>query len=260
MNISTIIGLVGCFSMTVMAIYTSGGTILTYADLPSFFMTVVGSYFAVFTFCSVPEALGLWKTIGLSMKLHNYNEKGIVAKLIAFSEKARREGLLALEEELEDLDDDFLKKGMRLVVDGTDGPIIRDLLENELNQMQGRHASKLGVVNMWATLAPGLGMLGTVVGLIAMLKNLEDKSALGPNMAVALITTLYGAMIANLIAIPIGGKLRTQDGDESQIREMEIEGILSIQAGDNTRILAQKLLSYLNPVARKELEKEILKD
>ncbi|GHU27365.1 motility protein A [Spirochaetia bacterium] len=260
MNISTLIGLVGVFSMTVMAIFTSGGTILTYMDLPSFFMTVIGSYFGIFVFTTVPEALGMWKTIGLTFKLHNYNVKGIVAKLLAFSDKARREGLLALEEELEDLDDDFLKKGMRLVVDGTDGPIIRDLLENELNQMQGRHATKITVVNMWGTLAPGLGMLGTVVGLIAMLKNLEDKSALGPNMAVALITTLYGAMIANLIAIPIGGKLSTQDGEEAQLREMEIEGILSIQSGDNTRVLASKLLSYLGPGDRKEMEKEFLKD
>jgi chemotaxis protein MotA len=253
-------GLIGCFAMTVMAIYTSGGTILTYADLPSFFMTVIGSYFAVFTFCSIPEALGMWKTFGIAMKVQNFNIKGIITKLQSFSEKARREGLLSLDEELEDLDDEFLKKGMRLVVDGTDGAIIRELLENELNQLQGRHADKIGVISMWGTLGPGLGMLGTVVGLIAMLKNLEDKSALGPNMAVALITTLYGAMIANLICIPVAGKLKSQDAAESQLKEMEIEGILSIQAGDNPRILASKLLSYLDPVSRKEVEREILKD
>jgi chemotaxis protein MotA len=113
---------------------------------------------------------------------------------------------------------------------------------------------------MWATLGPGLGMLGTVVGLIAMLKNLEDKSALGPNMAVALITTLYGAIIANVIMIPLSGKLKTQDAMEAKVKEMQIEGILSIQAGDNPRILAMKLLSYLNPVDRKAVEAEVLKD
>jgi chemotaxis protein MotA len=243
-----------------MAIYTSGGTIGTYADIPSFFMTVVGSYLALFTFGSIPDALGLWKTFGLTFKNHDYNEKGVITKLLAFSDKARREGLLALEDELEDLDDEFLKKGMRLVVDGTDGSIIRELLDMELGQIEERHGSKIGVVNMWGTLAPGLGMLGTVVGLIAMLKNLEDKSALGPNMAVALITTLYGAFIANLICIPLSGKLKTINGSEVKVKEMEIEGILSIQAGENTRVLANKLLTYLDPITRKTVESEVLRD
>jgi chemotaxis protein MotA len=246
--------------MKIMAIFTSVGTPLTYADLPSFFMTVVGSYLALFTFSSIPTAVGMWKTFGLTMKTPKFDEKGVITKLLAFSEKARREGLLALEEELEDLDDEFLKKGMRLVVDGTDGAIIRDLLELELNQIQTRHGDKIGVVNMWGTLAPGLGMLGTVIGLIAMLKNLEDKSALGPNMAVALITTLYGAMIANLICIPLSGKLKTRDAAETQIKEMEIEGILSIQAGENSRVLAVKLLSYLDPITRKGVESEVMRD
>lgn len=260
MNIATIIGLIGVFAMTVMAIYTSGGSIVTYLDLPSFFMTVIGSYLALFTFSSIADAVGMWKSFGLAMSIRTYNVKGIISKLQSFSEKARREGLLSLDEELEDLDDEFLKKGMRLVVDGTDGAIIRGLLENELSQMQGRHADKIGVINMWGTLAPGLGMLGTVVGLIAMLQNLADKSTLGPNMAVALITTLYGAMIANLVCIPVAGKLKSYDAAETQLRELEIEGILSIQAGDNPRMLASKLLSYLDPKSREEVEREIAKD
>jgi chemotaxis protein MotA len=259
-NIATIIGLVGSLGMVVMAIYTSGGTIVTYMDLPSFFMTVVGSYLALMTFSTIPSAIGMWSTFGLAMRVPHFNQKGIIQRLLAFSDKARREGLLALEEELEDLDDDFMKKGLRLVVDGNDADMIRSLLENELNQIQERHGGKIKVITMWGTLAPGLGMLGTVVGLIAMLKNLEDKSALGPNMAVALITTLYGAMIANLICIPVAGKLSGYDGDEIKIKEMEIEGILSIQAGENTRVLAQKLLSYLDPVTRKQVEDESVKD
>jgi chemotaxis protein MotA len=179
---------------------------------------------------------------------------------MSMSEKARREGLLALEEELEDLDDEFIKKGLRLVVDGTDAEIIRSLMETELSQMQERHMTKIGMINMWGSLAPGLGMLGTVIGLIGMLKNLEDKSALGPNMAVALITTLYGSMMANLIMIPVSGKLKNIDGDETKVKEMVIEGVLSIQAGDNPRILAMKLLSYLNPADRRSAEAEFLKD
>jgi len=153
-----------------------------------------------------------------------------------------------------------MKKGLRLVVDGTDAEIIRSLMENELSQIQGRHAEKIGAVNMWAGLAPGLGMLGTVIGLIGMLKNLEDKSALGPNMAVALITTLYGSMMANLVLIPVAGKLTGKDAAETLLKEMQIEGVLSIQAGDNPRILAVKLLSYLPPESRKIVEQEVLKE
>jgi chemotaxis protein MotA len=243
-----------------MGIITGGNTIITFIDIPSVLIVVLGSYFALYTYGSISDAIGIFGTINLTFKVPNFNERGIITKLMTMSEKARREGLLALEEELEDLDDEFMKKGMRLVVDGGDAEVIRSLLENELNQMQERHISKIGALNMWGTLAPGLGMLGTVIGLIGMLKNLEDKSALGPNMAVALITTLYGSMMANLMLIPWSGKLKGYDSDESRVKEMQIEGILSIQAGDNPRILATKLLSYLNPIDRKSMEAELLKD
>ena len=162
MDISTIVGLVGCFGLIVMGIITGGNTILTFVDIPSVLIVVLGSYFGLFTFGRLSTGLGIFSVLGLNMRVTNLNERGIISKLMAMSEKARREGLLALEEELEDLDDEFLKKGLRLVVDGTDAEIIRGLLENELNQIQGRHAEKISTVNMWATLAPGLGMLGTV--------------------------------------------------------------------------------------------------
>jgi chemotaxis protein MotA len=243
-----------------LGIITGGNGILTFVDIPSVLIVVAGSWYALFTFSSIANAIGIFGTLGLAMKVTTFDEKGIITKLMAMSEKARREGLLALEEELEDLEDEFMKKGLRLVVDGTDAEIIRALMETELSQLQGRHADKIGSVNMWATLAPGLGMLGTVIGLIGMLKNLEDKSALGPNMAVALITTLYGSIMANLLLIPISGKLKTKDAAETKIKEMQIEGVLSIQAGDNPRILAMKLLSYLEPGDRKSVEAEVMKD
>jgi chemotaxis protein MotA len=246
--------------MVLMGIFTGGNSILTFVDIPSVLIVVLGSYFALFTFGSISDALGIFGTIGLTFKTPNLNEKTIITKLMSMSEKARREGLLALEEELEDLDDEYIKKGLRLVVDGTDAGVIRDLMENELSQIQERHAGKISAINMWGTLAPGLGMLGTVIGLIGMLKNLEDKSALGPNMAVALITTLYGSMMANLLMIPWSGKLKIYDGDEARVKEMAIEGVLSIQAGDNPRILAMKLLSYLTPKDRKAVEAEVLRE
>jgi chemotaxis protein MotA len=204
--------------------------------------------------------MGMWKIMGRTFKLQTYNEKSIVQKMIAFSEKARREGLLALEDELEDLDDEFMKKGLRLMVDGTDAAIIRDLLELELSKTQDRHAGKIKILDNWAILFPGLGMLGTVVGLIGMLANLEDKASIGPNMALALVTTLYGSMGASLFVVPIGTKLRKHDAQESNIKEMIIDGVLSIQAGENTRILAMKLMAYLNPTVRKAMEAELIKD
>jgi chemotaxis protein MotA len=260
MNLATIVGIVGAFGMVLMGILTGGNTIMTFVDIPSVLIVVVGSYATMFTLSSIADGIGIFGVLNLAFKVPHFNEQGIITKLMTMSEKARREGLLALEEELEDLDDEFMKKGMRLVVDGTDAEIIRNLMENELSQMQERHASKIGMVNGWAGLAPGLGMLGTVIGLIGMLKNLEDKSALGPNMAVALITTLYGSMMANLLLIPLGNKLRSYDGAEARVKEMQVEGVLSIQAGDNPRILATKLLSYLNPIERKAVEAEVLKD
>jgi chemotaxis protein MotA len=246
--------------MVALGIITGGTGLLTFVDIPSVFIVVLGSYFGVFTFTSISNSLGIFGTLGLAFKIPDYNERGIITKLMGMSEKARREGLLALEEELEDLDDEFMKKGMRLVVDGTDAEIIRTLMETELSQIQERHVAKISIINMWGTLAPGLGMLGTVIGLIGMLKNLDDKAALGPNMAVALITTLYGSIMANLVMIPMGGKLKSIDSREAVVKEMEIEGVLSIQAGDNPRILAMKLLSYLNPADRKAVEAEVLKD
>jgi chemotaxis protein MotA len=257
MNLSTIIGIAGCFGMIALGIITGGTGIMTFVDIPSVLIVVLGSYFGLFTFGSMADALGIFSTIGLTFKTPDFNEKGIITKLMSMSDKARREGLLALEEELEDLDDEFMKKGLRLVVDGTDAEVVRTLMETELSQSQERHAGKIGAVNMWGTLAPGLGMLGTVMGLIGMLKNLDDKSSLGPNMAVALVTTFYGSMIANLMMIPWSGKLKTYDAMETKVKEMEIEGVLSIQAGDNPRILASKLLSYLTPEDRKAVEREI---
>jgi chemotaxis protein MotA len=260
MDLATLIGIVGVFGMMIFGIIAGGAGLATYWDLPSLLIVVLGSWFALMFAAKISDAVGVFKIIGLAFNVPNFGEKGIVTKLMAMSDKARREGLLSLEDEIGDLDDQFMKKGLQLVVDGTDAAVVRDLLEIEVSQMQDRHAGKIGLLNMWAALAPGFGMLGTVIGLIAMMKNLEDKASVGPNMAVALITTLYGSLIANALLTPTMAKLRGLDARESQVREMIIEGILSIQAGDNPRILAMKLLSYLTPDDRKEVEAEVLKD
>jgi len=260
MDLGSLIGIIGGFVMVLLSAIFGGNSLLLYMDLPSFVLVIVGSYLLTVACMSLSEGIGIWGIMGRAFKTQTFNEQSIIQKLMAFSEKARREGLLALEDELEDLDDEFMKKGLRLMVDGTDATVIRDLLELELSQMQARHADKITMLNTWASLGPAVGMMGTVVGLIGMLANLEDKASIGPNMAIALITTMYGSIIANFLMVPIGTKLKGHDAKETMVKEMIIEGVLSIQAGENTRILAMKLLAFLNPTARRALESEVGKD
>lgn len=260
MDIATIIGLVGGVACIVMSVITSGGTMMGIIDIPSVFMTVGGSFCALLIVAPLKDVITTLKVMGKTFKIPDFGEKMLVQNMVALSEKARREGILALEEGLEDLDDEFMKTGLRLVVDGTDGAVIRGIMESEMSQIEARHMNFIGIVNQWAGYAPGFGMIGTVLGLVGMLRNLEDKSSLGPNMAVALLTTLYGCLLANWILGPMATKLTGQNNDEMRTKEMIIEGVLSIQAGDNPRILAMKLLTYLDPVSRKAIEADVLKD
>ena len=260
MDIATIIGFVGGIAMVVTGVVSSGGHIGDIFDIPSLFVTIGGSYFALFVSSPLRYAIGIWGIVKRCFKTYDYGEKQTVQNMVALSEKARREGILALEEGLDDLDDKFLREGLRLMVDGHDGVAIRAIMENEMAQTEKRHMEWAGVMIQWAGYAPGWGMMGTVIGLIGMLNNLEDKSSLGPNMAVALITTLYGSMLANWLFGPLGTKLVAQNTNEMNAKEMVLEGVLSIQTGDNPRILATKLLTYLDPVARKSIEGEVLKD
>lgn len=260
MDIASLIAIVGGIGVIFLGVLTSGGSIGGIIDIPSIFVTVGGSFFSLFLCDSLKNVLGMFKVMGRCFKTFDYGEKNLIQNMVALSEKARREGILALEEGLDDLDDVFLKSGLRMVVDGTDGNVIRSILENEMNQMEARHMVGINLVTQWAGFGPGFGMLGTVIGLIGMLNNLEDKSSLGPNMAVALVTTLYGSMLANWLFGPMAQKLISQNSAELRSREMVLEGVLSIQAGDNPRILAMKLLAYLDPKTRKVVEADVLKD
>ena len=260
MDIATLIGIVGGAACIVMSVLTSGGTLGGIIDIPSVFMTIGGSYAAIFISVPLSKAIGIFKIIAKTFNVPDFGEKTIVSKMMDLSNKARREGILALEDGLEDLDDAFMRSGLRLVVDGTDGNVIRAIMENEMNQCEARHMEWVNVINQWGGFAPGFGMMGTVLGLIGMLNNLEDKSSLGPNMAVALITTLYGSMMANWVIVPFGNKLITHNSSEMRVKEMVIEGVLAIQAGENPRIMGQKLLTYLDPVSRKAIEQDVLKD
>ena len=259
MDIASFIGIFGGIAVVMFGAFM-GSSLGGLIDVPSMFITIGGSYMCLFLTYPLSYVIGIFKVMGKVFKIADYKEKEMVQKLVALSEKSRRTGLLALEEEIQDFEDDFLRTGLRNVIDGIDGAAIRVSMENELTQMEERHNKWISLVNAWATLAPGFGMLGTVIGLIGMLLNIEDKSSLGPNMAVALVTTFYGSMMSNWMLIPIASKLAYQNNLEVRSKEMIIEGILGIQSGDHPRILAQRLLTYLDPKDRKVLEAEVMKE
>jgi chemotaxis protein MotA len=260
MDFSTVIGLVGWVCMIGVSIYFSGGQISSFIDPPSIACTIGGSYFALMLQYGARDCFSILRIMGRTFRRYNPDVIGLVKQLQELSEKARREGLLALEEMVEEISDPFLKNGLKLVVDGTDAEVIRTLMEDEVNGMNVRHEHWIKMLNAWSLLAPGFGMLGTVLGLISMLRQLADKSRVGPLMSVALVTTFYGAIMANALFIPMMGRLADQDAVETTFREMAIEGVLSIQAGDNPRIMTLRLLSYLDPKMKFQLESELLKD
>jgi chemotaxis protein MotA len=260
MDLGTIIGVFAGLAFTIMSILTNQGNLASYVNLPSALMVIGGSFSAIMVSNPLSRVLGIMRYVNLTMQVPQWEEERIISGLVNFSEKARREGLLALEDDLEEVEDDFMRKGIQLVVDGTDPDIIKSILYNELNQIQERHATGIKIFDDWGKFSPAFGMIGTLAGLIAMLANLEDKSTVGTGMSLALITTMYGALMANLLFIPIKNKLEDRDKDETLVKEIMIEGILSIQSGDNPRILEEKLLSFLPPIRRDAVRQESVRE
>jgi chemotaxis protein MotA len=189
----------------------------------------------------------------LLAKKHEPDEP--IKNVVTFAERARREGLLALEESAKTIEDPFLKKGIELAVDGTDPEELRDILENEIASMKARHKVGMKFFENMGGFAPTLGILGTVLGLVHVLENLSDPGKLGPLISSAFIATLWGVLSANLFWLPIANKLKRVSEIEVHHRELLLEGILSIQAGANPRVIEQKLLTYLAPKERAALDK-----
>lgn len=252
MDIASILGLVICFAMFLVGIATSGGlqTIGSYWDLPSVFITFGGSFAAVLASNSFQSFISGLKSFALILKVPQNNTTEMIQNIIELSNVARKEGLLSLEEAASDLEDPFLKKGILLIVDGTDPELVRAIMETELVSMDSRHKARIGFWENVAAMGPAWGMIGTLVGLVNMLNNMSDAAAIGPNMAVALITTLYGSLLANWICAPITNKLKAHNNMEMMQKEIMIEGLLSIQAGENPRVIEEKLKSFISPSER----------
>ncbi|TVQ26668.1 MAG: motility protein A [Spirochaetaceae bacterium] len=261
MDLGTIIGIISGFLLILMSILTSGGFLGAYIDLASFIMVIGGSFAAMLVSNPLSRMLGVMRYVNLTIRTPDLKEEKIISDLVAFSERARREGLLALEDNLDEVEDEFMRKGIQLVVDGTDPDIIKSILYNDLNQLQERHDTGIKLFDDWGKIAPAFGMIGTLAGLIAMLQALgDDPDAIGSGMSLALITTMYGSIFANLILVPLKNKLEDRNRDETRVKEIVVEGILSIQSGDNPRILLEKLVSFLPPKQREAIRQESVRD
>lgn len=258
MDIASIIGLVSAFALMIFGMVWGKdfSAIQNFIDMPSALITFGGAFGCVLMMNTLSDFVSSLKTFGLIFKIPKANEAETIKTIIELSNLARREGLLALEESTNNLDNDFLKKGVMLIVDGTDPELVRSILEAELVNVDARHQSNIGFWKNVGSMGPAWGMIGTLIGLINMLKDLNDPDSIGPNMAVALVTTLYGSVLANWICAPVAGKLAGQNEMEIKLKEVMIEGILSIQAGENPRVIEEKLKSFLSPADRKGFEEE----
>jgi len=256
MDIATLGGIVGTLGFLIFSMATTATGLPIFIDPGSFIIVIIGSTGAVIAQNPMDRIKKIPKYTGIAFKNISFDKKNLITSLVEFSEKARKEGLLSLDDSIDDLQDDFMRSGMRLVVDGSDPEIIKAVLTAEIDQLEIRHSYGINIYKGWEKYAPAFGMVGTLIGLIALMGNLEDKAALGSSMAIALITTLYGSIAANLIFGPIAAKLEDKHNDEVILKEMVVEGILSIQAGDNPRILESKLITYIEPNERKSVLSE----
>lgn len=253
MDLASLIGLIACIGLVLFGIIGGDDGVAAlwfFADGQSVLITFGGAICATMASVSMSDFIGGLKSFVLVFKPVKVNIPEMITKIIELSNVARKEGLLSLEEAAGDLDDEFMKKGILLIVDGTDPELVRSILETELDSIEDRHKTKTGVWDTCASMGPAWGMIGTLIGLITMLQHMSDPSTLGPAMAVALVTTFYGSLLANWICTPVSNKLKANNAIEIQAKSIMIEGLLSIQAGENPRVIEEKLKSFLSPSER----------
>lgn len=233
----------------ILIIYSilSGGDIAAFFEINSVIITFGGTIAATFIAYPIERMKNMGKVLRTLQRKEKLDPEHVIEVLVGHAEKARREGLLALEDDVAGMEEPFLQKGVQLIVDGTDPELVRSILEIELSFVEDRHKSNAAIFDTMGNYAPAFGMLGTLIGLIQMLRNLQDASSIGAGMAVALLTTFYGSLLSNLVFLPLATRLRSQSREEILLKEVMIEGILSVQAGENPRIVEEKLKAFLAP-------------
>ncbi len=249
MDLGSVIGLVLTLALLFGAMLMGVG-IGPYIDVPSILIVFGGTIGTLMIGFKMEQIKSFGKIFMIAIKPPENDPKAMIAKLVEFSTKARKEGVLALETDVANEENDFLKRGLGMAIDGNEPDIIRDLLEIDMEQMDARHKSNQAIFGQLGGFAGAMGMIGTLIGLVAMLLNMADPAAIGPAMAVALLTTMYGAMLGNIVGGPVENILGVRNDDEIILKTLILEGIMSIQAGDNPRVLEAKLLAFMAPNER----------
>ncbi len=244
MDIATIIGLIGGAGLLLWGIM-SKSSIEPFIDFGSVAIVIGGAVAAALISFPIGNILAVAKVVKNCFFCKSRNPGDVIVEMVKFAEVARRDGILALENVTADIDDPFVVTGIQMAVDGTDPELIETIMMNDLEAVELRHAEGKALFSNIGKYAPAFGMIGTLIGLVIMLQNMDDPSAIGPGLAVALLTTLYGAVTANLIALPMADKLGLRSRQEVLIRMVVIKGVMSIQSGDNPRIVEQKLKTFL---------------
>ncbi len=247
MDIGTIIGMVGAVAFIILGIVWGGQmqNLSNFFDMSSVLIVIGGTICASLASYPLKSMIGITKVIAKAFKSSQTDLNDDIDLIIKIANVARREGLLSLENQIAEMDNPFLKKGIMLIVDGSDPELIKNIMQTELVFLSERHATSQGMLDQMAAYAPAFGMIGTLIGLINMLKQLDDPDALGPGMAVALVTTFYGSFLANVVFTPLSRKLRAFSSHEYLQKELLLEGMLSIQDGENPRIIKDKLTAFI---------------
>ena len=248
MDITTIIGIVLGFVLLLIAM-VMGGSFGAYVDVPSVVIVVGGCIAALLTAFPLGSLLAFPKVAQKVIKGAKTDPNSLIEQLVGFAEIARRDGILALEGMTAEMTDDLLVVGIKMAVDGTDPELIEQIMEADVENMMTRHGVGKGMFDA-GRYAPAFGMIGTLIGLVAMLANMSDPSAIGAGMAAALLTTMYGAVIANVLFLPLADKLALRSEEEVLVKTIIIKGVMSIQSGDNPRVVEQKLKTFLPPSGR----------
>jgi len=247
MDIATLIGLLGGFGLIITTIIL-GGNPGGFVDIPSMVVVIGGTFAATFVMFPLGTIIGTVKVAMKALFFKSADPHQIIRKIIELAETARRESLVALEKV--SVEDPFMKKGVMLVADGTEEALVRSVMETEIKFMKQRHMQGQGVFKGMGTMAPAFGMIGTLIGLVNMLQNLSDPASIGPAMAVALLTTFYGAVLANVVFLPMATKLEGRSIEDQLYLEIMLEGVVSIQRGDHPSIVKEKLMAFLSPAMR----------
>jgi len=252
MDFSTGGGFFVCFGLVLVGILLGGLGLGPFIDYPSIAIVCGGTAGALFIGFPAGEVTTALKAGKIAFKPPVADAPQTVVQLSELSQRARREGLLSLEEAAEGAEDDFLKRGLQMMVDGHEPAAIESVLFGEIDKIEERHKTSIAVWDGLGAYAPGMGLIGTLVGLVQMLQQMSDPSAIGPAMAVALLTTFYGALLANIIGIPIANKLKQRSAEEIAHKELIAQGLISILGGENPRFMVERLNATLAPDKRRD--------